>query len=162
MKTIKFLFIALVLLTFSEKTYSNDFELFTYNSETLAQELFQLNEIEKTVFENNSLDVNHLFANGLLSNTLETKAFFAFRPGDDNIPAFYLGCCLGPIGIAILLSSKDSSGDDVGKAIFGCLFPSAIFALGIYTDDPMLIKLAIEIFIEVWTASEELIGLIKF
>jgi len=142
------------LLFFVTTSFSNTYENFTYNKNELECEFSELTQLENFVNEHKSLTLSDMLnSSGLLPASLLQNLEMMPRFTNDDPPntAFILGCCLGPIGVLILLASSDASADDVGKSVVGCIVPSALFGLGIYFDDPFLIQLAVEIFIEVWS-----------
>jgi len=133
----------------TEKIYASDDFIFSYDKTLVEEQLSELTAAEQ------SIDLFGLTSMDQLKTTFD---FIVHQPNSDghhgepdhdHVPGFYWGCCLGPIGVLILLSAHNDDPDAVYQAVFGCLVPSAIFAIGLYTGDPMLIELAIDIFVEV-------------
>jgi len=145
-----------ILLVFAAKSsFSSSYNDFTYDKNELESEFADLTQLENYVSEHKDLTLSNMLSNSsILPNSLLQNLQAHPRITFDDPPstAFFLGCCLGPIGVLIILASSDAGAGDVGKAITGCIVPSALFSLGIYFNDPFFIQLAIEIFIEVWSS----------
>jgi len=120
----------------SLSAYPNKSLLFEYNRIQIKESFAKVDSMEKRIFVN--------------LPGLETTQNFNLRDGDFDSPAFLLGCCLGPIGVAIILASdSDGKAGDAFKGFFGCLVPSAMFALGVYLEDPFLMHAAIDLAIAI-------------
>jgi len=150
MKTTLFLF---ALLTFSIAVNGNTGteNLFT-NTTNTAQLFEELNALEQylNTFQNTSVPTLSQLPTALSTVSTSNPETWqgTYQPHTDDISPFLIGCCLGPIGIGMLAASENS--EDAIKAFFGCLIPTALFGVGLYTGDPMFIWAAFEIFLEVW------------
>lgn len=113
--------------TEEETDYS---ELFSYDENTIEDELSELNRIETFVLNNdyNSADV--------LSEQTDIPLFIdECNRFDDNFPSFCCGCCLGPIGVVLVMIAAEDNFEEVGEAILGCIVPSTIIvALVLFKD----------------------------
>jgi len=151
-------FILFVLLLTSQISLANKHcdnggdvysELFSYNQQQVDDQLKEISFIEQSL--QSQVDWNG--GESLLQNSLQqaqTKFPNTVIELKDGMPAaFWLGCCLGPIGLGIIIVNHES-GEDIGKAVLGCVLPSTLFTLGVVTEDPFLIELAVEIFLSVF------------
>lgn len=125
-------------------------DLFSYDAKALENDFEDLERLENIVLYNEGLSLPELLEKSGISGLASGWQFQTPRPGGrGDIPPFVIGCCLGPVGVAILLASSDTDAELVFKSVFGCMIPSAIFSLGIYYEDPLLIHLAIDLAIEI-------------
>ncbi len=114
-----------------------DAALFSYNKNAVEESFRALDEIENCI----TLNISEL--NNQPPEILLT-AFSSHLLIDPDNSAFLIGCCLGPVGLALIWTAG-GDGEAFIRGTFGCIIPSGIFALGLYTSDPMLIHLAVDL-----------------
>lgn len=149
----KIIFFLLMFVGLTSIIQAKTTELFDLDREKLTIEMEQLNKLENFVIQNNNASLAEIMQQNsfLLKNqNSENSLKLTYDDGPLGMSAFALGCCLGPIGLAVLLSSDSASGEEIAQGFFGCVIPSALLGLGIYLGDPVLIATAFEIFVEVW------------
>jgi hypothetical protein len=149
MKTILISFLLLLVVFNASAT---DADMFAIDKAKIYSELSELTLLENQIYAvvDNSLSAEP-DANVALDNSLSNTSLSVLKPeGGIDESAFWLGCCLGPIGVAIIIANSESDGEIIAKSILGCVVPSGLFTLGVITKDPFLIHLAIEIFVEVF------------
>lgn len=147
MKNIFVVILLVVAINFSTKANCSD--VFELNRSEIENEFVELNQLEGFVKLNENICLSDIYHENLPFVNNLGQPSTPNDPGNDM--AFMWGCCLGPIGVLILISSSNDP-ELVAKSIVGCLIPSALFTLGIYTGDPMLIQAAIEIAVEIWSS----------
>lgn len=128
----------------SPQSEANSFKYFSYNEEEINAEFEELSELEESLFE--EIKYNPLY----VLNSPEVNQFdfdfssnFNYSNSIDDA-AFLVGCCLGPVGLVIILASEPEE-NEVLQAVGGCIIPSAMFALGIYYKDMFLIEAALDL-----------------
>ncbi len=147
----KTLYLVLVCLLISSFTYASEADLFSYDKDQITAEMADLNVLETQLEENNYTLPGQSLLNFTVvstSNFGSNKPFNQMRLNGIEDAAFFLGCCLGPLGVIMVVAQGEF--EAAGKAIVGCVIPTGLITLGIITDDPFLIQLAVEIFLEVF------------
>lgn len=152
MKTVLSLILTVLLASQLIANSTSPNKLFELDKNIYSQ-FDELDKLESIIIQKHLLPIKNLIdINNILSkktNYNKSKQAKSLKLYYDDISPFLLGCCLGPIGIGILLVSAEDT-EAVYKSVCGCLIPSALMGIGIYTGDPFIMWTAVEIFLEVW------------
>ena len=142
-----FIFLSFLLFFLSAQSgFASHADLFEYNSKEIDEAFVELEKLEAFVEQNQEMSQSFLLKNQSIAPDGCQKAFSGNSALGSDLPPFLLGCCLGPIGVVMIIAMADSDVELVLKSIFGCGIPTALFSLGIYFQDPILIEAAVEIF----------------
>lgn len=115
-------------------------KLFTYDEQAISAEFQELTQLEHYVLENEGITItemiekNHplVFHNSLNLNSTCSSTF------SDDVPAFCCGCCLGPVGVALVYLATDGDVSEVSESIIGCMVPVAISVVAAIFEEAWL------------------------
>jgi len=120
----KFLLIISLFLAAYLKVSANEADLFSYNKVAVQTALSDLSVLESYVIEHPALAIVNVTKSGsLMINGIElfTNPFMGGGDAPLGIPAFFWGCVLGIIGVAIVYFATNGDMNQVKNAIFGCI-----------------------------------------
>ena len=116
--------------------HANPDDLFSYNSDKVAEELSLLEEIENWVTAHPEISLADLqsanpdLLNGLTMSCDISDTFNNYDNGYPlGIPPFIWGCCFGIIGVAIVYAEAEDS-SETRSALIGCAI-SSLLGVGI-------------------------------
>lgn len=128
----KKLIVSLLLLTsFSGAFASPTEEALTFDETAIQEDFDQLNKIEKFVADNQGITLEELQAensNLVADVTLsEDTATFATAKDMPILGAFWWGCCLGIIGVALVYFITDNDKAQMKNVLIGCVINLILF-----------------------------------
>ena len=146
----KKLLIIFIFLYASCQAFASDSNFFDFNEESINLEMKHLSELEEFVLENPDITPEQLFAGmGTLPANIQIACEQTnFHSMGGPVEFLYLGCGFGASGVILGAIGMAQDADELTVVGLGCLVPTGIFSLGIYFDDPFLIEIAINWFIE--------------
>jgi hypothetical protein len=102
----------------------------TFDEKNVNAEFEKLNKLEQYVTSHEGTSLEDVKATELTKDLkLDTNVTNAVAVDELplNIPAFWWGCVLGPIGILAVYLITDKDKDQTKKALFGCLVTAAVY-----------------------------------
>lgn len=104
------------------------------NQSSLEKEFEQLNKIEQYVEANEGITLSEIQAKNteLLDNVTLTDSTTSFTMASDMplLGAFWWGCCLSIVGLALVYFITDNDREQVKSALIGCVISTLLFGLG--------------------------------
>ncbi len=120
----KFLLIITLAVAGLLKVSASDADLFSYDKSAVQSALSELSVLETYVVEHPAIAVVNVTKSGsYMINGIELFANPLMGGGDIplGVPAFFWGCILGVVGVAIVYFVTNGDRDQVRKAIYGCI-----------------------------------------
>lgn len=104
------------------------------NQSSLEKEFEQLNKIEQYVDANEGITLTEIQAKNaeLLDNVTLTDSTTSFTMAGELplLGAFWWGCCLGIVGLALVYFITDNDREQVKSALIGCVISTLLVGLG--------------------------------
>jgi hypothetical protein len=105
-------------------------QVMTFNEQNINAEFEKLNKLEQYVTSHEGTTIEDVKGTELTEDLkLDTNVTNAVAVDELplNIPAFWWGCVLGPIGVLAVYLITDKDKDQTKKALFGCLVTAAVY-----------------------------------
>lgn len=103
----------------------------TFDEQNVNAEFEKLNKLEQYVTSHEGATLEDVKAVTELTKDLNLDTNVTNSVAVDelplNIPAFWWGCVLGPIGVLAVYLITDKDKDQTKKALFGCLVTAAVY-----------------------------------
>ncbi len=101
--------------------------IFEYDTAKINAQFIELNQLEKQLAVIKKTGRNELQNKGFqVYGYNEINPDFCDLDGLDPYYAFTFGCCLGPIGVAMVFVAENGDTGDVTLSIVGCLIPTSL------------------------------------
>lgn len=121
----KLLMFAGLILFLSGTGIAGQADLFSYDQETVKNEMASLTSLEDYVLAHPGVNLSDLLIseNALVADLSRSTSFYGIESMNEKvlgIGGFLWGCCLGPIGVLVVWLGADDSAE-TRKAIIGCI-----------------------------------------
>ena len=133
----KLLLLSSLIFVFNISLIADNTGLFQLDKNFITEKFKELNQIESFINQHDGITLsemqaskNHLLAklNLLDVSEINNQLGFADKP-PLGIPSFVWGCCLGPVGVAIVVVVCDDN-HERGRVVAGCIVSVVVYCIG--------------------------------
>ncbi len=134
----KKLFAILITIFLWQTVFAENYDLFSYNENTLQNEFYQLDLLEEQINNylllNKEIDMAEIQQIAAPFDMSNINALYFTQNGPLGIPSFCWGCGLGVWGILVVFLAEDGDAAEVKKSIAGCLVNALFFGSFYWID----------------------------